>query len=270
MTNRLVKLLVITALLGGCGVQVANESQSGRDALLSSKVDAAISHFERTAEAQPEYVVDNPPLRQSIWTYLGRAYYDAGRVAEARIALFQGLKRDGGDFMARLYLGIISFREAGLPPTPKADNSFALSDVLFILRERVSPRRIAALVKERGTSFDLNADGEKDLRRAGADDELIAQIRASGRARSSVGLNSSGQQAVRDIERALREIVSWQAAVRKKESSRGWDGRKLISTRVDASLAMIVNKRTDRPEFIVGLESIGRTIEEEVDLLRTK
>ena len=270
MLKRLLYSIFVISFLTGCGIQVANESQSGRAALLSGKADVAISHFERIAEAQPDYVVDTPPLRQSIWTYLGRAYYDAGRIADARNALAQGLKRDGGDFMARLYLGIIAFREAGPPPAPKADNSFALNDVLFILKERVSPRRVAALVKERGTRFDLNADGEKELRRAGADDELIAQIRASGRARSNVALSSPGQQAVSDIERALKEIQSWQVAMRKTESNRGWDGRKLISARVDGSLAIIVNKRTDRPEFIVGLESIGRTIEEEVDLLRKK
>jgi hypothetical protein len=237
---------------------------------MSGKADAAVFHFERTAEAQPDYVVDNPPLRQSIWTYLGRAYYDARRVTDARSAFTQALKRDNGDFMARLYLGVIAFREAGPPPALKADNSLALSDIIFTLKEKVSPRRVAALVKERGTRFDLNADGEKELRRAGADGELIAQIRASGRARSNVVLSSSGQQAVRDIQRSLKEIQSWHAAVRKTESSRGWDGRKLISARVDTSLAMITNNRTGRPEFVIGLESIGPTIEEEVDLLREK
>ena len=167
-------------------------------------------------------------------------------------------------------MALLPFAKPGLRRRRKSDNSFALNDVLFILKERVSPKRVATLVKERGASFDLNADGEKELRRAGADDELIAQIRASGRARLNVPLNSSSQQALRDIERALKEIQGWHAAVRKTESSRGWDGRKLISARVDASLAMIVNKRTDRPEFIVGLESVGRTIDEEVDLLRKK
>jgi tetratricopeptide (TPR) repeat protein len=269
MANQLVYLFVAVGLIVGCGIQVADETQRGRAALLSGKADVAISHFERTKDAQPEYVVDNAPLRQSIWTYLGRAYYSAGRVADARDALTQGLKRDGSDFMARLYLGIIAFREVAPPPASKTDNLLALTDILFILKEKVSPRRVAALVKERGVSFDLNSDVEKELRRTGADDELIAQIRTSGRARPST-ISSGGQQALRDIERALKETQSWHAAVRKAESSRGWDSRKLISTRIDASLAMIANKRTERPEFVSGLESIGPTIDEEVDLLRKK
>ena len=270
MLKRIICLIVVGSFAVGCGVQVANESQSGRAALLSGNADVAIAHFERTAEAQPDYVVDNPPLRQSVWTYLGRAYYYAGRIADARNALIQGLQRDGADFMARLHLGIIAFREAGPPPPPKVDTSFALGDILFILKEKVSPRRIATLVKERGTRIELTAEVEKELRRAGADDELIGQIRTSARGRPAVAPSSAGQQALREIERALKETQGWSAAVRKTESIRGWDERKLISTRVDASLAMIANNRTDRPEFIAGLETLGRTIEDEVDLLRKK
>src|SRR5215813_7550801 len=155
MNRYLVLVFLLIAVTSGCGVQVANEVQGGRAALSAGNPDLAIISFKRVAESQPDYVVDSPPLREGIWTYLGRAYYDSGKLPEAREALSQALKRDDADFMARLYLGIVLLREGG--PLPKADNAFSLNDVIYALRERVSSKRVAGLVKERGTKFDLTA-----------------------------------------------------------------------------------------------------------------
>jgi tetratricopeptide (TPR) repeat protein len=268
---QLCALLIMAVVLSGCGVRIANETSLGRDALSSGNSDLAISHFKRVTDAQPDYVVDTPPLRQSIWTYLGRAYYGAGRFAEAKEALSRALKFDGGEFLARLYLGVMTFREAGPAlPAAKTDSSFGLSDILYALKEKVSPRRLAALVKERGANFELSAETEKELRRTGGDDELMAQIRASARSRPTVAANSPAQQGLREVERALKEIQNWHIGVRNSELGRAWDTRKQISSRVESSLSMISARRTDRPEFLTGLESLGRAIDEEVDLLRKK
>jgi tetratricopeptide (TPR) repeat protein len=264
-------LLIIAAVLSGCGVPITNEIFLGRDALSSGNSDLAISHFKRVADAQPDYVIDTPPLRQSIWTYLGRAYYGAGQLGEAKGALSRALKLDGAEFLARLYLGVITFREAGpaLPPA-KADTALSLSEILFALKEKISPKRLVALVKGRGANFELTAETEKELRRTGGDDELLAQIRASARSRPTVNPTSPAQPGLREIERALKEIQSWHAGVRKSQLGRAWDARKQISSRVDANLAMISGRRTERPEFITGIESLGHAIDEEVDLLRKK
>jgi tetratricopeptide (TPR) repeat protein len=271
VNKNLLALLLLVGVMAGCGLQVAIETSSGRSALLSGNSDLAISHFKRVAEAQPDYVVDSPLLRQSIWTYLGRAYYGAERLTEAKDAFSQGLKRDGGEFLARLYLGVIWFREA-VPaiPAPKPNSSFSLSEILYALKERISPRRLTALVKERGANFELTAETEKELRQIGADDELMAQIRASARSRPAVAPTSPTQQGLREIERALKEIQTWHAGLRKSELGRAWDTRKRISSLVESSLSMLSSRRTDRPEFIAGIESLGRVIDEEVDLLRKK
>ena len=252
-------------VISGCVIPVATEVESGRTALIAGNPEMALAHFQRGARAQPDYVADLSPLREGIWTYLGRAYYDSGKLSEAREALAQALKRDEGDFMARLYLGLTFLRVKSSPT--QADKSFALADILYALKERVSPKRVAALVKERGTTFSLTGEMEKDLRTAGADDELMEQIRMSARNRSRVE-EPPAQQGLREAERALKEIQNWQERIRGTDYGRFWDARKRIRSQVEANLTMIVTKKTDRQEFISGLEWIGRAIEEEVDLAR--
>jgi len=259
--------LTLLALVTGCGVRVSNEASSGRAALLTGKPEEAVAHFKRGAESQPDYVIDTPPLRQSIWSYLGRAYYGTGQFSEAKSAFSRALQLDGGDFLARLYLGLISLRESTPQTAVKGDNSFGANEILYALKEKVSPRRLAALVKERGANFDLTAELEKELRRAGADDELVGQVRASSRVRANA---VPVQPGVREIERALKEIQSWQVGVRKTDVGRTWDSRKQISSRVDTGLSLISTRRTDRPEFVAALEPLGRVIDEEVDLTRSK
>ena len=79
-----VALILLLFIVSGCGVQVASEVQSGRAALIAGNPEQALTHFQRGAESQPDYVVNLPPLQQSIWTYLGRAYYETGKLTEAR------------------------------------------------------------------------------------------------------------------------------------------------------------------------------------------
>jgi len=258
-------LLALCHFAAGCSAPLTAEVDLGRAALTAGSPEVAASHFRRVAEAEPQYVADLPPLREGIWTYLGRAYYDAGKMAEARESLTVALKSESGDFMARLYFALTLLRVKS-PPGP-SDKSFALADILYALRERVAPKRVAVLIKERGTNFNLTAESERDLRKAGADDELIEAIRVSAKNRRGVG-ESPAQQGVREAERALKEIQTWQDHIRGTEYGPFWDARKRIRTQVDANLTMIAAKKTDRQEFLAGLEWVGRAIEEEVDLAR--
>ena len=49
-------------------------------------------------------------IRESDWTYLGRAYYEVGNFPEARRALEKALADDKDDSLARLYLGLTLLR----------------------------------------------------------------------------------------------------------------------------------------------------------------
>jgi tetratricopeptide (TPR) repeat protein len=240
---------------------VNKEVQSGRVALLSGQPQLAEDHFRRVVETDPDYVADWSLFRVGIWTYLGRAYYDAGKLTEAREALLQALKRHESDFMARLYFAMTLLRTKS--PPAAADKSLAFSEVLYALKERVTSKRVAALVKERGVNFDLTAEGEKEIKKAGAEDELVQLIRATKRGATD---QASAQQGLKEAERALREIQNWQNRITSGESGRNWDRRKKVRSQVQISLKTISVKRTDQPEFLGGLESLGRAIEEEIEL----
>ena len=218
-----VSLILLLFIASGCGVRVATEVQSGRAALMAGNPELALTYFQRGVESQPDYVVDLPPLQEGIWTYLGRAYYETGKLPEAREALSQALKRNDGDFIARLYLGLALLRIKGMPA--KADNSFALKDILYALGEKVSSKRLSSLVNERGMNFDFTPEAEKELRKAGADDELMEQIRMSAKGGTKIP-ESPAQQGLREVERALKEIQSWQARIRKTDYGQFWDTRK--------------------------------------------
>lgn len=91
------------------GLQVAQTFQDGRAALLTGRYDDAVNDFARAAESNPNYKTTYT-LSESVWTYLGRAYYEAGKYPEARTALDKALIRDKNDYMARLYLGMTLVR----------------------------------------------------------------------------------------------------------------------------------------------------------------
>lgn len=268
MERKFLHLLLLAWMIGGCGIQGSNEVQSGRTALQAGNLESAISSFRRTADSQPDYVVDTPPLRQSIWTYLGRAYYESGKLREAREALSQALQRDERDFLARLYWGLILFREA--PPRPeKPNNALGLNDILYALKERISSKRVAGLIQERGVNFSWTAEAEKELRKAGADEELLTRIRSSLKAAAKAA-QVSASPSVAEIDRALTDTQAWQVSIRQGDFARSWDPRGRLDSQIKISRTLISSGRTDRQEFVPGLESIGRIVEEEVDLVRSK
>ena len=56
---------------------------------------------------------------------------------------------------------------------------FAAGDIADMLKGKVSPLRIASLVRDRGVDFDLNPDLEKRLRTLGANQDLLLAIATS-------------------------------------------------------------------------------------------
>ena len=86
-------------------LQTKQDVQDGRIALLTGRPDDAVTYFSRAAESNPSYQTSYL-LRESVWTYLGRAYYETGKYPEARTALDKALASDKNDYVARLHLGM--------------------------------------------------------------------------------------------------------------------------------------------------------------------
>jgi len=120
---RLRRLVISSAvsaliLITGCAsLPLEQNIQDGRAALLSGRAEDAMNYFNHVAELDPNYTTSYA-LRESVWTYLGRAYYEAGKYTEARSALEKSLARDKNDNLAHLYLGLAlarsNDRERGL------------------------------------------------------------------------------------------------------------------------------------------------------------
>jgi tetratricopeptide (TPR) repeat protein len=112
VTAKLLWPLVLLLSLTGCAAyQIAGNIQKGRAKLLIGDPKVALAHFRNAADLNPDYILDFTSLPQGVWTYVGRAYYDQGRLAEARKALEQAQSRHPQDNMARLYLGLVFARD---------------------------------------------------------------------------------------------------------------------------------------------------------------
>lgn len=116
-------LLIVLMVLShaACKPMTAmTEVHKGRQALMAGKGEAALAHFQRATELDPDFLYFST-LPQSAITYTGRALYQLGRFSEARQAFEQARLRFTDDTMARLYLGVTflrqGHRERGLQET---------------------------------------------------------------------------------------------------------------------------------------------------------
>src|SRR6476660_7153369 len=103
------RLLLLAALVGCAASQAAQEIQQGRRELLIGKPDAAVQHFEKAAALDSKN--SGSPLQETAWTYVGCAYYEAGKYLLARQAFERALAENQNDDIAQLYLGLIGARE---------------------------------------------------------------------------------------------------------------------------------------------------------------
>jgi tetratricopeptide (TPR) repeat protein len=91
-------------LLSACS-SVGGEVQAGRNALQTNRPEAAVAYLASAAQVDPTYRI---PYRvpAGVLGYLGRAYLETGRPAEARRTLDKAVKIDSQDPFVPLYLGI--------------------------------------------------------------------------------------------------------------------------------------------------------------------
>jgi len=95
--------------LGCAGVQVGGQVQAGRNALQTGRPNDAAVYLMEAADSDPDY---KTPFRlpQSVLSYLGRAYYETGRDAEAKKVLEMAVSKNREDYRAHLYLGLVRLR----------------------------------------------------------------------------------------------------------------------------------------------------------------
>lgn len=110
-------LSLATFVLACAGFQVGSEVNLGRQTFLIGNNESALAYFQSAAQKDPNYVYGTA-LRQSIWSYLGRAEYATGRLSQAIESLERALARSPEEPIARLYLGLtlarVGDRQRGL------------------------------------------------------------------------------------------------------------------------------------------------------------
>jgi tetratricopeptide (TPR) repeat protein len=254
----------LLALAGCAGFETATEFTRGRQALLRGEADA-LGYFQRVAKAEPQYLARNGPLWESIWTYVGRAHYQAGKYPEAREALEKGLAQHKNDNIGRLYLGLTLAR---LPVAPVKTTALSVQDVSFALREGIEAERVAALARERGVTFDVTKEIENQLRKVGADSRLMDEIK---KIRAATPDKSENQTA-----RANKELTAAFTGLREdlttftanSPQGRFWDPGSALQTEIRNGLTLLSGREPDWSKIIASGEWLGQKLEEEIDRAR--
>jgi tetratricopeptide (TPR) repeat protein len=112
-TKSSLALFSLFVFLAGCtSLQTGGEVQSGRQALLEGKNEAALGYFYSAAQMDPNFVyTTGSSPRQGVWSYVGRSEYLTGRFPEARKNLERAISSNQQEDIARLYLGLTLARE---------------------------------------------------------------------------------------------------------------------------------------------------------------
>jgi len=93
--------------LSGCAsFDAGGNVQRGRYALLRGDSKLALQHFQRASEIDPDYTYRIGPMKEGVWTYVGRAHYSSGDYKAAQKALELARTRHPDDSFAPLYLGL--------------------------------------------------------------------------------------------------------------------------------------------------------------------
>jgi tetratricopeptide (TPR) repeat protein len=265
----LIRSLGLLLVIAGCAtLESGGQFTAGRQALMRGDNTTAVAFFEQVSSQNPSYVAPFTSFRQSIWTYLGRAQYQSGKLVEAKRSLERAVSQIPDDSMAKLYLALTNIR---LQTSEKVINDpLSLEDVSFALRERVEPKRVAALARERGVAFDLTANTESQLRKAGADDFLIGQIKEVRAQALKQKKTSEGQldQQAKDLAVAFTGIRDQLDFLSKSRSGIFWDPNREIRSQIQTGLSLLQAPRPDWSKVLSTGEQVGQDLEEEIDLVR--
>jgi hypothetical protein len=129
---------------------------------------------------------------------------------------------------------------------------------------------VAALARERGVAFDLTANSESQLRKAGADDFLIGQIkevRAQALKQKKTSEGQLGQQA-KDLAAAFAGIRDQLDFLSGSQTGAFWDPNREIRSQIQTGLSLLQAPRPDWSKVVSVGELVGQDLEEEIDLVR--
>ena len=241
---------------------------AGRQALLRGEPDNAVNYFNAIAQADPSYIVTSAPPRKSIWTYVGRAHYNSGQYADAKVAFDKALNYLKDDYVAQLYRGLTILR--GYSASAPA-NAITLQEVTYALREGVAPRRVSTIARERGVAFDVNAETENQLRSTGADAILVEdlkKIRAERIQQNKTGDNQR-REGAREIATALTGLRDWlDFTIASTTQGRFWDPAGEIRAEISRGLRAATASQPEWNIILSSAELVGFKLEEESDRAR--
>lgn len=264
-------LLIFALLLAGCSsLGTQGDFQLGRQALLRAEPDNALTYFNRVTAADSGYATHSGPLRESIWTYIGRAHYNSGRYTEARAAFDKALQQFGDEHVARLYRGLTLTRP-GAPVSAPARNPFSLQDLTFALKEGVDPRRVATLARDRGVGFDLSRETESQLRNVGADGALLDEIRKirSEATRRTKASDDQLNQAAKELRAALTGLSEFLNYIRANSiEGRFWDPGGELRAKIQEGQSLLAARQLNWDAVIANGETVGYQFTEEPERAR--
>ena len=171
-------------------LQTEQYVKDGRVALMTGRPDDAVKYFSRAAESNPNYKTAYV-LRESVWTYLGRAYYETGKYPEARTTLDKALASDNNDYVARLYLGMTLVRSND-PDRGRAEMENALNGIYEWLENLSSD-------SPEGNYWDTNKQIRKSIASGLAEKPAAIEL--------VVTAQRVGKQLEEEIARAQRDNV---------------------------------------------------------------
>jgi tetratricopeptide (TPR) repeat protein len=105
MTFHIFILISFSALVFTSCSTVGGTVYAGRNALQTGRANDALAYLAPAAAADPNYRLPYR-IKPGVLSYLGRAYLEAGRDAEALQTLEKAVKLHNDDELAHLYLGI--------------------------------------------------------------------------------------------------------------------------------------------------------------------
>ena len=260
--------LVLLFLFSCAGLGTQSEFLAGRQALLRGEPDNARSYFDRVAQSDPRFVSNEVSPPRSIWTYIGRADYNAGRYAQAASAFEKAVGQLKEDYIAQLYLALTRLR----PPEPSVSSkAFSLQEVTYALREGIDPKRVATLARERGVAFDLNKETETQLETAGANNSLLEELKKI-RAENTKGIRATDarrSQAAKELTDALTGLREWLVyTISYTSQGQFWDPSGRIRNQLQLCLKMLDARPPDWDALIANAEWVGSMFEEESDRAR--